>query len=157
MSCACHCLAGSGARAAAAATTHSGRQVHSLVDCTPPYSLASRVRNEPTKRRAGPGATEAAPTLPALVAYRAPDGTARTGLTLAELEHVVGAGEGELWVDLDTRDPAQVAILDRVFRFHPLAVEDTLNPNSRVKFDEYPAFLFAIVRGVRFEVRTLDP
>ena len=44
-----------------------------------------------------------------------------------------------------------------LFAFHPLAVEDTLNPNSRVKLEEYPGYLFAIIRGVRFDESTADP
>jgi magnesium transporter len=50
-----------------------------------------------------------------------------------------------------------VAMLDNVFAFHPLAIEDALNPVSRVKVDEYPNFLFAIIRGVRFIRETDDP
>src|SRR6266705_1406046 len=50
-----------------------------------------------------------------------------------------------------------IAMLDNVFAFHPLAVEDALNPISRVKVDEYPGFLFAIVRGVRLKEATEDP
>ncbi len=41
--------------------------------------------------------------------------------------------------------------------FHPQAIEDALNPVSRVKVDEYSGFLFAIVRGVRFAAETDDP
>jgi magnesium transporter len=48
-------------------------------------------------------------------------------------------------------------MLDNVFAFHPLAVEDALNPVSRVKVDEYPGFLFSIVRGVRFLETTPNP
>ncbi len=100
--------------------------------------------------------------------YRAPDGTVRTGLTVEEIAAMVapggacgpdaaaGAG-GALWVDLDARDPAREALLRTVFRFHPLAVEDTGNPNSRVKAEEYDHYLFVIVRGVRFCEDTPDP
>jgi magnesium transporter len=48
-------------------------------------------------------------------------------------------------------------VLDNVFTFHPLAIEDALNPSSRVKVDEYPDFLFAIVRGVQLATATDDP
>ena len=36
-------------------------------------------------------------------------------------------------------------------------IEDTLNPNSRVKLEEYPGYLFMIIRGVRFFEETNDP
>jgi magnesium transporter len=55
-----------------------------------------------------------------------------------------------LWVDIDGNDPECVSLLQRVFRFHPLAIEDTQNPKSRVKIDEYATFLFVNVRVVRF-------
>ena len=40
-------------------------------------------------------------------------------------------------------------MLEKVFHFHPLAIEDTLSPSSRVKLEEYSGYLFAIVRGVQ--------
>ena len=48
-------------------------------------------------------------------------------------------------------------MLREVFRFHPLAVEDTGNPRSRVKAEEYDGYLFVIVRAVRFCDETEDP
>jgi len=65
--------------------------------------------------------------------------------------------EGFLWVDLDVSDQAQAALLTSVFHFHPLAIEDALNPVSRVKVDEYPSFLVMIVRVVGFAESTPDP
>jgi magnesium transporter len=62
-----------------------------------------------------------------------------------------------VWVDVDAQDPAREQLLRHAFRFHPLAVEDTGNPNSRVKAEEYDGYLFVIVRGVRFCDETPDP
>ena len=70
---------------------------------------------------------------------------------------LVREGGGVLWMDVDAGDAAQHAWLERVFHFHPLAIEDTLNPSSRVKIEEYPGYLFAIIRGVRFDETTADP
>jgi magnesium transporter len=68
------------------------------------------------------------------------------------------AAGGQLWVDIDSRDPAQHALLRDVFHFHPLAVEDTQSAESRVRVEEYEdAYLFAIVRGVAFQASTPDP
>ncbi|MEO5588140.1 MAG: magnesium transporter CorA family protein, partial [Gemmatimonadaceae bacterium] len=44
-----------------------------------------------------------------------------------------------------------------VFHFHPLAVEDSLNPQSRVKIEEYANFLILIVRTIAFIPQTSDP
>lgn len=91
------------------------------------------------------------------ILYVDADGKLRRDLTIAELAKVIRGGPGELWVDMHVTSRQCVALLDNVFAFHPLAIEDALNPASRVKVDEYPGFLFAIVRGVRFVSETEDP
>lgn len=85
------------------------------------------------------------------------DGKLRRDLSLSELTDIIRSGSGQLWVDMRVSSRQCIAMLDNVFAFHPLAVEDALNPVSRVKVDEYPGFLFAIVRGVRFLPSTDDP
>ena len=72
----------------------------------------------------------------------------------AVFEHPDG---GTLWVDLDVSDDAQAALLTGLFHFHPLAVEDARNPNSRVKAEEYPGFLVVVARVVSFCETTPDP
>ena len=62
-----------------------------------------------------------------------------------------------IWVDLDVSDEAQAALLTDLFHFHPLAVEDARNPNSRVKAEEYPGFLVVVARVVSFCETTPDP
>lgn len=62
-----------------------------------------------------------------------------------------------LWVDIDTASRHQISLLEKVFQFHPLVVEDTLSPNGRVKVEEYPGYLFVVVRGVRYVTETDDP
>ncbi|HET7584154.1 MAG TPA: magnesium/cobalt transporter CorA [Gemmatimonadaceae bacterium] len=89
--------------------------------------------------------------------YRDPAGTARSDLAPRELAEIVRSGVGEVWVDIDCRDRHQHALLEKVFGFHPLAVEDTLNPLSRVKIEEYDGYLFVIIRGVRLDEHTDDP
>jgi magnesium transporter len=87
----------------------------------------------------------------------APDGRVRRDLSPTDINKAIVSGEGLLWLDLDTTCRPHVAILEHVCKFHPLTIEDTLNPNSRVKLDEYPDYLFAIIRGVRFYETTDDP
>jgi magnesium transporter len=101
----------------------------------------------------------AAPARPAFLVsfYRDAGGEVRCDLPPRELADVVRSGSGELWVDIDGSDRHQHAFLEKVFAFHPLAVEDTLNPHSRVKIEEYDGYLFVIIRGVRFDETTEDP
>lgn len=84
-------------------------------------------------------------------------GATRTILSADEIRQVLTAGTGTLWVDIDTRRPEQVAMLADVFHFHPLAIHDSLNPESRVKVEEYSDFLILIVRTVAFLDDTDDP
>lgn len=89
--------------------------------------------------------------------YHQPDGVTRTGLSAEEMRSVIDSGTGTLWVDIDNRRPAEVALLADVFRFHPLAIEDSMNPESRVKVEEYSDFVILIVRTVAFLEETEDP
>lgn len=56
-----------------------------------------------------------------------------------------------LWLDVDSTDREQHALLSDVFRFHPLAIEDTLNPRTRVKIEEYDGYVFIVLRAMRFD------
>ncbi len=89
--------------------------------------------------------------------YHDSSGTVRQGLSPGELGGVITSGVGTLWVDLRRDDLADMELLKTVFRFHPLAIEDSLNPESRVKLEEYKDFLILIVRGIEFCDETEDP
>jgi magnesium transporter len=99
--------------------------------------------------------------------YRDPTGATFRDLDLsaiaAALESCVKGdrdnrpANGQLWVDVDSSDAAQFAMLSDLFHFHPLAIEDTLNDESRVRIEEYEDYIFAIVRGVAFQAETPDP
>ncbi len=84
------------------------------------------------------------------------DGAVRRDLPPRELTASVG-GAGTLWVDIDSTNPHQFALLEKVFCFHPLAIEDTLNPSTRVKLEEYDGYLFMVIRGIKFVEHTDDP
>ncbi|MBX9928525.1 MAG: magnesium transporter CorA family protein [Gemmatimonadaceae bacterium] len=89
--------------------------------------------------------------------YRDPSGAVQENIDPREYPAIIAAGTGTLWVDIDLEQGAQVALLEKLFRFHPLAVEDTLSPSGRVKVEEYPGYLFTVVRAVRFMHETNDP
>ena len=88
--------------------------------------------------------------------YRAPDGTVEERLKPQRIAEALKEN-GELWVDIDSNDRAQHALLEKVFGFHPLAIDDTLSPKTRVKIEEYGNCLFLVIRSVSFEHRTEDP
>ena len=78
------------------------------------------------------GATESLPR----TLYRALDGGNVIDCHPRDIPQML-AERGPLWVDIDSTLRSQHALLEKVFKFHPLAIEDTLNPHSRVKLEEY--------------------
>ena len=78
--------------------------------------------------------------------YNDPSGQMRQQLSRQEIERALAAGEGTLWVDIDTRDSDKVAMLRDVFHFHPLAIEEAVNSQSRVKLEEFDRYVLLIVR-----------
>jgi len=74
-----------------------------------------------------------------------------------EIRDALANPDTRLWVDIDSGSRHQHAILEKLFHFHPLTVEDTLNPNSRVKIEAYEGYLFIVLRAVRFCETTTDP
>ncbi|HVF39498.1 MAG TPA: magnesium transporter CorA family protein [Gemmatimonadaceae bacterium] len=82
---------------------------------------------------------------------------ARSHLPIDDLKRAIASGTGTLWVDIDNRKPEEVALLTDLFGFHPLAIEDSLNPDSRVKIEEYNGYLILVVRTVDFIHETEDP
>ena len=88
--------------------------------------------------------------------YRSPSGKDIIDCHPRDVAQLLAEG-GPLWVDIDSTVRSQHALLEKVFRFHPLAIEDTLNPNSRVKLEEYEGYLFVIIRGVALAAGTDDP
>jgi len=89
--------------------------------------------------------------------YREPGGVVSRDLSLKELSACVKEARGPLWVDIDTSVRPQLALLEKVFGFHPLTIEDVMNPNSRAKVEAYDGYLFIILRAVRLDEQTSDP
>ncbi len=56
-----------------------------------------------------------------------------------------------LWVDLDNPTDEEIkAILEGVFQFHPLAIEDCVTPSSLPKIEDYEDYLFLVTHAVDF-------
>lgn len=89
--------------------------------------------------------------------HRPSTGAVQHDVDPRDFERYLADPGGFLWVDIDTASMPQVALLEKVFHLHPLVVEDTLSPNGRVKVEEYPGYLFVVVRAVRFLSETEDP
>lgn len=56
-----------------------------------------------------------------------------------------------LWVDLDNPTEAEIkTILEGVFQFHPLAIEDCVTPSELPKVEDYEDYLFMVTHAVDF-------
>jgi magnesium transporter len=57
------------------------------------------------------------------------------------------AGDSFFWIDIDQPDKHAYGILRDVFKFHPLAVEDSEKFGQRAKIDDYEGFVFIVAYG----------
>jgi len=89
--------------------------------------------------------------------YRRPDGTLEQDISPTRIREILQSGEGALWVDIDSTNMHQHALLEKVFQFHPLSIEDTLSPGSRVKYEEYDRYIFVVMAVIRFDEGTPEP
>ena len=60
-------------------------------------------------------------------------------------EAVVPPRPGEtIWIDIQEFTEADLNLLAERFKFHPLAIEDCLQPDMRAKLDEYDEYIFIV-------------
>src|SRR5689334_18852595 len=76
--------------------------------------------------------------------YQSPEGGVRQDLAHADLVRAIQSGAGRLWVDVDCHHTESWLALAETVGFHPLTIEDTLSPNSRLKLEEYDSYLFVV-------------
>jgi magnesium transporter len=67
-------------------------------------------------------------------------------LTRENVERLLASGEF-FWLDLHQPTAEDFAVLRDVFRFHPLALEDSEKFHQRPKLDEYDDFVFIVLYG----------
>ncbi len=68
-----------------------------------------------------------------------------------------------LWVDIEAPSLAEIDLMQHVFHFHPLAVEDSIHNETRAKLEQYADHLFIVINPLthdpdhnRIELRELD-
>lgn len=68
--------------------------------------------------------------------------------SLDDLPTLLAAADSLVWVDLTGPGEADIAVMRDVFRFHPLAIEDTHNQRQRPKVEAYADYLFVILNTI---------
>lgn len=92
----------------------------------------------------------------ASIYFQGPE-SVRSGLSVEELGQAIQAGDGTLWLRLTTDDESQRSLLQDVFGFHSLAIEDCYSGgDERPKIDDYGDYLFILTQGVELERRQLS-
>lgn len=67
---------------------------------------------------------------------------------VSELGDLLQAREGVIWVDMTGPSDEDVRVMRDIFKFHPLAIEDTQNHEQRPKAEEYSDHVFIILNPV---------
>jgi len=79
------------------------------------------------------------------------------GLGPAEVARALAEPDAVGWLDLEAAGAGEIQALEGLFGFHPLAVEDVQNPETRPKIEEYEGFLFLVTRGLDHSPGTALP
>ena len=73
-------------------------------------------------------------------------GSEQMHLDRENVERLLGS-DSFFWLDIDRPDAQDYSILRDVFKFHPLAVEDSEKFGQRAKIDDYDDYVFLVVYG----------
>jgi magnesium transporter len=75
----------------------------------------------------------------------APDAAAPAEVDVARLTELLADGRSRLWLDIADPDPEDVALLQQVFHFHELALEEVTKPHERPHCEAYGRYYFIVV------------
>jgi len=93
--------------------------------------------------------------MPFTAYYLAPDGKLHKNLAEGQVKNSYDSGVGLLWVDTSETTNEDGQFLERVFHFHPLAIEDCISTNIHPpKVDDFEDYIFIIVHGVNYAVES---
>ncbi|MBX6754188.1 MAG: magnesium/cobalt transporter CorA [Thermorudis peleae] len=74
---------------------------------------------------------------------------ARRSPSVDEIDQIIARDEGLLWLDIEQPNEHDIALLQREFGFHPLALEDVQKAHQRPKLDRYDHYFFFVFYAVR--------
>ena len=60
-------------------------------------------------------------------------------------------GKQGFWLDIENPDDSDYELLEKTFKFHPLALEDIRHQNQRPKLDEYTGYVFVVLFTAEFD------
>jgi magnesium transporter len=76
-------------------------------------------------------------------------------IELIQLQTLLADPSILLWVDLDNPSESEWKnVLDDIFKFHPLAIEDCITVTQTPKVDDYETYLYLVIHAVDFSRKT---
>ncbi|MGH2544427.1 MAG: magnesium/cobalt transporter CorA [Ardenticatenaceae bacterium] len=85
--------------------------------------------------------------------YLTTEGELRKELSEEQIKAAFDSKEGLLWVDIGDTTPEDGHFLERVFDFHPLPIQDCVDPAiHNPSVEDYGDHLFMILRGINYTV-----
>lgn len=73
------------------------------------------------------------------------NGRSATELSVTDIQATLEMRQGVVWIDMTGPTQEDTRVMQDVFKFHPLSIEDTMNQNQRAKAEEYSDHLFVIL------------
>jgi magnesium transporter len=92
------------------------------------------------------------------------DGRISTETSPANLSAALRDPQAVMWLDIFKPEDEEYALLDDVFGFHPLAIEDSINRAQRPKIESYnhvgdackQGYFYMVIHGVERQERTAN-
>jgi magnesium transporter len=80
-----------------------------------------------------------------------PNGSRKIDLSVAEMRSALSQPDDLMWVSLEhPTDEEAMAVLQDLFQFHPLVIEDSLNTGYQTpKVDDFGSYIFIIAHALR--------
>jgi len=81
--------------------------------------------------------------------YLPPEGALQKDLSEKEMQTAFESKQGLLWVDVEGTTEEDGILLERIFNFHRLAIEDCISPLIHPpKIDDFGDYLFIVAHGI---------
>lgn len=91
------------------------------------------------------------------VIFRDVDGKTTSGAPVEQLPQLLQAEHGAVWIDMQTPSDADYRlVLESIFHFHPLAIEDAINDIHLPKIDDYGAYVYLVFHTVGLGEEPMD-
>lgn len=91
------------------------------------------------------------------IIFRGADGHTACDVPIEQLPQLVHSDHGALWVDMQAPSNEEYRlILERIFHFHPLAIEDAINDIHLPKLDDYGTYIYLVFHTVALGEEPMD-